>query len=387
MKQHPIQHMLKSEFIKLEEKEDSFLSEFNNKVIKLFKNAFWKSKSLKYKVFLLKTIIFQRKATRRRAKYNLHGTHVPAFLIFSVTHRCNLRCKGCYANTFRDLSGIPPKELELNKMEQILGEANDAGSNIVLLAGGEPFVRVKELFHLATKFPQIIFPVFTNGTLLNQDIIQTLKKHRNIIPVLSIEGHMVETDARRGEGIYKNILNVMQLLNQNAIFFGTSITLTRKNFTLVTNQSFIESILGYGCKLFFYIDYVPVISGTEELMLTEEQAESIPQITTKYQSEYPALFIGFPGDEEKMGGCLSSGRGFFHISPEGYVEPCPFAPVQAADLNEVSFLDALQSPLLKAIRANHDKLVETQSGCALWENQEWLRDLNLQVKAKKVTPG
>jgi len=364
-----------------EEQEDTFLPEFNKKVVRLFRDAFWKSRSLRYGAFLLKTIYYQRRAAQRRAEYNQKAIQVPAFLIFSVTHRCNLRCKGCYANAFNDLNGTLHQELPLNKMENILREANKAGSSIVLLAGGEPFVRVKDIFHLATRFPQMIFPVFTNGTLINPDIVHSLKKHRNVIPVLSIEGHITETDNRRGEGVYNKIIKVMQLLKQNKIFFGTSITLTRKTYDLVTSHTFVEKILDSGCKLVFYIDYVPVQEGTEHLILTEDQAKTVPILTAKYKSEYPALFIGFPGDEEKMGGCLSSGRGFFHISPEGYAEPCPFAPIQAADLNKLTFLEALQSPLLSAIRANHDKLVETQSGCALWENREWLRELDQQIKA------
>lgn len=365
------------------EEEDLFLLEFNKKVVKLFRDAFWKSHSLQYGAFLLKTIYYQRKAAQRRASYKQKGIQVPAFLIYSVTHRCNLKCRGCYANAFNKINGTSHQELDLAKMEQILSEANDAGSSIVLLAGGEPFVRKRELFYLAGRFPQIIFPVFTNGTMLNQEIIQGLRNHRNIIPVLSIEGHLAETDTRRGEGVYKKILNVMRLLKQNRVFFGNSITLTRNNFELVTSPDFVEEHLESGCKLLFYIDYVPVQEGTDELMLTEEQAQLVPRLTTKYQNEYSALFIGFPGDEEKMGGCLSSGRGFFHISPEGYAEPCPFAPVQAANLNEMSFLEALESPLLAAIRANHDKLVETQAGCALWVNKEWLAELDHFVKNQK----
>ncbi|MHA1111913.1 MAG: radical SAM/SPASM domain-containing protein [Promethearchaeota archaeon] len=362
-----------------EENEDEFLRKFNKRVVNLFKEAFWKSRSLRYGTFLLKTIYHQRQAAKRRAAYKQIGIQVPAFLIYSVTHRCNLRCKGCYANAFNEINGTSHKELDLAKMEQILSEASDAGSSIVLLAGGEPFVRKEELFYLAGKFPQLIFPVFTNGTMINDEIIQNLKKYRNIIPVLSIEGHMFETDARRGKGVYSKILSVMKLLKQNGVFFGNSITLTRNNFDLVTSPGFVEEHIDAGCKLMFYIDYVPVQAGTEDLMLTEEQAQQVPYLTTKYQNKYPALFIGFPGDEEKMGGCLSSGRGFFHISPEGYAEPCPFAPIKAADLNEMSFLEALQSPLLAAIRANHDKLVETQAGCALWVNKEWLTELDQLV--------
>jgi MoaA/NifB/PqqE/SkfB family radical SAM enzyme len=367
--------------INLQEKEDDlFVPKFNKRVVKLFKDAFWKSRSLRYGAFLLKTIYHQRKAAQRRAAYKQKGIQVPAFLIYSITHRCNLRCKGCYANAFNELNGTSNKELDILKIEQILSEASEAGSSIVLLAGGEPFVRKEELIYLASKFPQMIFPIFTNGTMINEDVIQTLKKYHNIIPVLSIEGHMFETDTRRGEGVYRKILSVMKLLKQNGVFFGNSITLTRKNFDLVTSPDFVEEHLDSGCKLMFYIDYVPVQAGTDDLLLTEEQAQQVPHLTTKYQNKYPALFIGFPGDEEKMGGCISSGRGFFHISPEGYAEPCPFAPVKAADLNVMSFLDALQSPLLAAIRANHDKLVETQAGCALWVNKEWLAELDKLVK-------
>ena len=235
-----------------EEEEDDFLPEFNKKVVKLFRDAFWKTQSIGYGAFLLKTIRNQKKAAKRRAKYKQIGIQVPAFLIYSVTHRCNLRCKGCYAAAFNELNGTSHKELDLLNMERILTEANEAGSSIILLAGGEPFVRKQELFYLAARFPQLIFPVFTNGTMINEEIIQNLKKHRNIIPVLSIEGHIFETDSRRGDGVYQKILSVMKMLNQNRIFFGNSITLTRKNFNLVTNPEFVEEYINY---LFNYYRY------------------------------------------------------------------------------------------------------------------------------------
>ncbi len=44
----------------------------------------------------LKTVLQQRKAAHIRAEYAKQGIHVPPMMIFSVTSRCNLRCKGCY---------------------------------------------------------------------------------------------------------------------------------------------------------------------------------------------------------------------------------------------------------------------------------------------------
>ncbi len=43
------------------------------------------------------------------------------------------------------------------------------------------------------------------------------------------------------------------------------------------------------------------------------------------------MFIEVPGDEDEIGGCLGAGKGFIHISAEGDVEPCPFAPY--SDMN------------------------------------------------------
>jgi MoaA/NifB/PqqE/SkfB family radical SAM enzyme len=52
----------------------------------------------------------------------------------------------------------------------------------------------------AGKLPEIVFPVFTNGTMLSEDYIKLFDKHRNLIPIISIEGNEETTDLRRGSG-------------------------------------------------------------------------------------------------------------------------------------------------------------------------------------------
>jgi MoaA/NifB/PqqE/SkfB family radical SAM enzyme len=123
------------------------------------------------------------------------------------------------------------------------------------------------------------------------------------------------------------------------------------------------------------VEYVPVESGTENWILTEEQNKNLHTILDSYRKKFPALFIGFPGDEEQFGGCLSAGRGFVHISSGGNVEPCPFAPYSDANIESQSLVDALKSELLQKIRDNHEELKETKGGCALWEKRDWVRSL------------
>jgi MoaA/NifB/PqqE/SkfB family radical SAM enzyme len=99
-----------------------------------------------------------------------------------------------------------------------------------------------------------------------------------------------------------------------------------------------------------------------------------------FRSKYPAVFLSFPGDEKKFGGCLSAGRGFIHVSASGDLEPCPFAPYSDASLLHVSLKEALQSEFLRRIRENSGELLEADGGCAIWKKREWAQALLVQSK-------
>ena len=55
-------------------------------------------------LFFLYTLGRQVRAARLRAAWKRQGLHVPAVMIFSITHHCNLRCKGCYAQALHPSS-------------------------------------------------------------------------------------------------------------------------------------------------------------------------------------------------------------------------------------------------------------------------------------------
>ena len=143
----------------------------------------------------------------------------------------------------------------------------------------------------------------------------------------------------------------------------------------ITDRQFIQDLYDLGCKLSFFVEYTPISEGTEHWLLTEKQREDLIIKRDSFRSDYRALFIAIPGDEEEIGGCLSAGRGFIHISADGDVEPCPFAPYSDTNVRDSSLRDALQSEFLKAIRQNHDQLHETEGGCALWVKRVWVRSL------------
>ena len=316
----------------------------------------------------LRTLLSQRSAASRRRELEGEGVQVPAVMIVSVTRRCNLSCTGCYMRARRRDHGT---EMTPDQLRSVVSQARDLGVSFIVFAGGEPLVRSDEILALAHTFPEIIFGVITNGLLIDEDLARSFASRRNIVPVISFEGFQGETDARRGKGVYRRLMETCSLLDRTGVFFGCSLTVTRANHSLVTDEAFIRGMIGGGCRVFTFVEYVPVEEGSENLVLTGEQRAALVGCLRTFPGRFPALFIGFPGDEEVFGGCLSSGRGFLHVSETGDLEPCPAAPFSDANLTRIPLRQALQSRFLREIRRHHELLTETKGGCALWTNREW----------------
>ena len=343
-----------------------------NDTLKIFFKDFIKV-SLRHPVqalFFYKTYSWQKKAAKKREKWQDQGIPVPPIMLFSITHKCNLNCKGCYEKTIRPAA---KEELTDEELGDIVKQAHELGISFAVIAGGEPFMR-KKFFEITKYYPDMIFQIFTNGLLLNQDMINTLKKQKNIVPLISLEGFEEETDDVRGKGIYIRLENIMNKLKKHTLFFGTSLTLTSKNYDTITSQDFIQRLIDTGCKFFLFVEYNPIKPNTEHLMVTTSQRERIMDIVRSFRDKWPALFIEVPGDEDEIGGCLGAGKGFIHISAEGDVEPCPFAPYSDMNIRNVSLKDALNSDFLRKIRENHAQLHSSDGSCGLWAKREMVKN-------------
>ncbi len=321
--------------------------------------------------FWIKTMNHQNHAAGVRQKRLERGLPAPPVMIFSITQRCNLNCRACYAMA-KDKRN--ESEITSDRFEGLVREASAIGTNIILLAGGEPLLR-RDILEAASRARESIFPVFTNGTLMDSDYVRFFKKNRNLIPILSIEGDRARTDARRGEGLYDTVLSTARVLRRSKLFFGLSLTLTRENFNQLTNPEFLLQYHHLGSRLFFLVEFVPLKAADADRCISDEQKRQLPGLLEQLRKELPALFVSLPGEEDVYGGCLAAGRGFIHIGPTGDLEPCPFAPYSDSNIKEMSLKDALNSPLLGMIRENHHLLTESQGGCTLWENREWVESL------------
>ena len=301
--------------------------------------------------FLLKFAARNSKAYRIRLEKERQGEHIPPFLIASITTNCNLFCKGCYARENNPCAGGETKKLlSAERWKELFVEAESLGIGFILLAGGEPLLR-KEILEKAAEVSGVIFPVFTNGTLIDRAYAKLFDRHRNLLPVLSLEGNQEMTDARRGAGTFEKLNAAMNELNAKKILYGISVTVTTENMEFVTGWEFVQNVTRAGCKILFYIEYVPVDETTQELALDGESRQIFDRNLDGLRSKSKKLlFIAFPGDEKLSGGCLAAGRGFFHINADGDAEPCPFSPYSDSNVRKNSLLEAMKSPLFHELR-------------------------------------
>ncbi len=326
--------------------------------------------------FMLKFAAATAAASKKRKAAEEAGEHIPSFLIASITSQCNLHCAGCYSRcNHATTDAQPERQLSAGEWLTIFEEADDLGISFILLAGGEPMLR-RDVIEAAGQRQRILFPIFTNGTFMDEAYYALFDRRRNLVPIMSIEGSQAVTDARRGEGVYARLIRNMDELKRRGLMFGASVTVTTQNIREVSSDAFLKTLSDRGCKAVIYVEYVPVTDDSKDLAPGDQERAFLRGELTRLRSEHPEMvYISFPGDEKSSGGCVAAGRGFFHINSHGGAEPCPFSPYSDINVRNTSLRDALRSPLFTALREGDILADDHEGGCVLYEKRALVEKL------------
>lgn len=310
------------------------------------------------------------------------GLAAPFLIVISPTMRCNLRCIGCYAFNYTRADDLP-----LETIDRVITEAKEMGIYFFTITGGEPFIR-PDLFDIYRKHNDCVFQIYTNGTMITDEVVKNLVECGNVGPAISIEGWKEQTDARRGPGTFDRIMQVMDRLREARALFGFSGTVTRLNADVISSEEFVDMMVEKGCLWGWYFIYIPIGRDPDiSLMPTPEQRQQHRERVWHLRRTKPIFLADFWNDGSLTGGCMSGGRLYAHINNKGDVEPCVFCHFSTDNIKDKSLSECLNSPFFRAIRRRFPWSTNHLTPCPIIDHPCVLREAVAEGGARGTHEG
>ena len=117
-------------------------------------------------------------------------------IYLEITNQCNLNCRTCY-----NRSGLnrERKEITAEQLKEIIEQFIPYGLNRVIFSGGEPSLHsdFHSVLDLVDQYPQLSFGIVTNGTNLDEKLIEMLNTRKNFTLQISLDGSRTQRPAAR----------------------------------------------------------------------------------------------------------------------------------------------------------------------------------------------
>jgi len=321
---------------------------------------------------------------QKKKKIEELGVNIPFTILIDPTSACNLRCEGCWAG-----AQMKHDTLSYELLDKILTEAKELGIYWITMSGGEPFA-YPHLFEIAEKHNDMAFMIYTNGTLITDEVADKIVGLGDIAPAISLEGWEEQTDARRGEGVFDKVVSAMDRLHSRGALFGVSLTITSENYKEVTSDEFIEFLINKGAIYGWSFHYIPIgRNPNTDLMLKPDQRAYLIERVNHLRTHNPFTLMDFWNDGEHVipKGCIAGGRNYFHITPSGAVTPCAFVQFTCDNIKEKSLLDVLKSPLFAAYQKRQPFCENHLRPCPIIDNPDALKEIVEESGAHPLYPG
>jgi MoaA/NifB/PqqE/SkfB family radical SAM enzyme len=320
-----------------------------------------------------------RSSSRRKRFLKKQNLLVPMGIGLSPTFRCNLMCDGCYAR-YHPRDGEMPHSV----IQGVVGSAVEAGVFLFIITGGEPFMR-HDMMDVYREHRSALFWIVTNGTLIDEETASRLAEYGNVFPIVSVEGGKEQTDRRRGRGVYRKVLECMGILCKSRVPFGFSAVLTKDSVEVLGSGHFVDVMIGAGCTVGVYNDFIPLDSDDYKSLPTATQKVQFTERLMELRTRKRILLLHLPHDEyDPNGRCMAVSGGGMHINARGWVEPCPFAHYARENIRDCSFQEVLRSPFLESIRSHPTVLKHGEIGCSLVNNRSTLEKIAKRSGARST---
>ncbi len=279
-----------------------------------------------------------------------------------LTNACNFRCKHCYLGSKKDFKYIDKKEI-LNLMDQL----KELGCVSIILTGGEPLMHpdFKEIYAYAKK-KGFLITLFTNASLIKEDIIELLKKYKPAMVEISLYGTSEETykDLTKKKVNFKKIKENIKKIVKNNIRVRLKTVLLKQTYNQIDEMHKIANELGCDFRWDYYVinsltDDNEVIKST---MLNEEEIISkILKDKPKYDLFKSTLETAFEKND-RLFKC-EAGKNSIYIDSSLLLSICVIAREPYYNLKMGSLKEGIEK-----VREYGCKKMPKESKCATCEN-------------------
>lgn len=219
-------------------------------------------------------------------------------VIFRVTNNCNLKCKYCYDKS-NEVENKFVNQIFAENMDVIIENLNKIYTNEnamkkIIFHGGEPLlVKPKTYEEFITKmnekFKDVIYSIQTNGTLINDEYAQLLKKYKISVGI-SLDGCDEEQNGCRvygnGKNSFSDVMKAIEVLKKNDVRYGIIITLTKKH-------------IGQAKRIYDFLAINHISADIRPAFPTKNNDNSIIMTQEEYEKFFIELFEIWYNDSEK----------------------------------------------------------------------------------------
>ncbi len=152
----------------------------------------------------------------------------PVTITWEVTLGCNLHCDHCLSGS--GPGHQMPDELTTEEALSFVAELDAMDVFQINIGGGEPFIR-PDFMELLTELTDrnLSTCISTNGTQLDEDTLDQLEAMDPLYLQVSMDGLEPENDSIRGEGVFGQVVDTLDRLEDRDIGTTVNTVVTRQN--------------------------------------------------------------------------------------------------------------------------------------------------------------
>ena len=265
-------------------------------------------------------------------------------LCLNVAHKCNLRCRYCFAaqGSFGGQEMLMSFEVACRAVDFLLANCGGVRNLEIDFFGGEPLLNPDVIRgtvrygkeQAARSGKTINFTLTTNAFLLTREIVDFLVAEE-ISLIMSLDGRPEVNDANRisagGKGSYHSVLpRIQAAVAQKPPSYYVRGTFTKENLDFSRD---LEHLIECG---FDNISLEPAVGGADRFAIGEPE---LPRVLEEYERLAEVLFDRYSRGREidffhfnidfEGGPCLAkrvtgcgAGVEYLAVTPEGDIYPC-----------------------------------------------------------------